>query len=628
MSAYSHHRGNSSPLPILTKARKIHKWLMALVGIQLFVWAMTGAYMVFPNIHYIHGDHLIKHTMDNLDATALKLSFNQVLNRYPTATNIRLGWLGNKAIYRFTYFNDDTQQSIQVMLDANSGISIGPLKKADISSLVPQLLAMSKVTETLIDSVVLIDANSDDYPNEIGSRGLPLWQVQLNTWNNTRLYISKYTGEVAYVRHHAWRLFDLFWRLHIMDYIGGDEPENWLLAISSIVSLCAILAGLVLLYFKMLSAIGNKHARPISCTSSTKKSIRAIAKKSHKWLALIVFIQLLLWVGSGFMLARIDHSLATGQVTKLSKPALSKISENEVKQLISISEIFEKKVHVESVHLELLMDKWVFRLQHKKGSHNYMESDFTMLDAKTGDQVLITKEIASQLALASYKKEGLAKPLKIISTSQYHFDIPELPQEQNSVWQISVNDASNTKIILNAQTGGLIAHVNNETPLRNLLFKLHFMDYANEGSFNNLFIKLFALFTLVLAFTGMYWLFELVKDKQFAIPSVFLSLFKPKKVDIKVMYSNPISDSQTEYNYTIRVNSNLTILDALAKNDITLESLCGGGGTCGKCICQLNVKTRVGSAEKELLTEEQLEQNFRLACQHRIRSAKRITIYR
>ncbi|MFT5669885.1 MAG: hypothetical protein ACI9WH_000703, partial [Glaciecola sp.] len=41
---------------------------------------------------------------------------------------------------------------------------------------------------------------------------------------------------------------------------------------------------------------------------------------------------------------------------------------------------------------------------------------------------------------------------------------------------------------------------------------------ANAGSFNNILIKLFALITFMLSCTGMYWLFELVKDKQFVIP--------------------------------------------------------------------------------------------------------------
>lgn len=628
MSVTSHSKGSPSSLLIFKKARKAHKWLMALVGVQVFIWAMTGAYMVFPNIHYIHGDHLIKHTMQNLDETIVKLSFSQVLNRYPTAKNIQLGWLGDRAIYRFTYLNKNEQLPTRVMLDATTGLGIKPLQMVDVINLVPELLLLPKTTNSLIDSVMLLDIDSTDYPSEIGRRGLPLWQVDLNSWNNTRLYISQNTGEVIYVRHHAWRLFDLFWRLHIMDYIGGDEPENWLLAISSVISLCAIIAGIVILYFRMLSTIRNRRASVSTTNTQTKKSLQIIIKQSHKWLALIVFIQLLLWVCSGFLLARIDHSLATGQLTKLSNKAASDIAENEAKELVNINEVLAKIEHAESIHLELLVDQWVYNVQHKKGSHDYMESDFSILDAKTGSVVLITEEIARQIALSSYNREGLNKPLSALGATFYDADIPELPQEQNPTWEIIVNDALNTKIMINAQTGDLIAHVNDKTFLRNLLFKLHFMDYANEGSFNNIFSKLFALFTLVLSFTGIYWLYELVKDKQFSIPSGLLFIARRKKVYIKVMYLAARSNGKTDANYKIKVNTNTTILDGLAQKGFKLESQCGGGGVCGKCICQLTTKISISAADKEHLTKVQLEDNFRLACQHRISAVKRIIIHR
>ncbi len=628
MTASSHSQGNPASLPIFKKARKAHKWLMALVGVQFFIWAMTGAYMVFPNIHYIHGDHLIKQTMPNLAASNVKVSFNHVLKLYPTATNVRLGWLGDRAIYRFSYVNQDTQLIAQLMLDANLGKDIRPLQLDDVVNLFPALLSATEVTESLIDSAILLDSDSDDYPTEIGSRGLPLWQIQLNTWDNTRFYISQYTGEVTYVRHHAWRLFDLFWRLHIMDYIDGDEPENWLLAITSVVSLCAILAGFLMLYFKMASALRNKQANLTSQNPSAKTPLRAMAKKSHKWLALIVFVQLSLWVGSGFLLARIDHSLATGQLTKLAKPAIAQISVIEAQQLANISVVLAKMEHVESVDLVSVLKQWVFRVQHKRGRHAYLQSDFTLLDAKTGSIVEITQEIASQLALATYNDEGLAETVKVIGAALYETDAPELPQEQNVAWQISVNDALNTKIMLNAQTGDLIAHVNDKTPLRNLLFTLHFMDYANEGSFNNAFIKLFALLTLLLSFTGMYWLFELVKNKQFVFPSGLLFLSRGKNVFITIKYVNQSSNGQTESQYEIRVNSNLTILDGLTEKGFTLKSECAGGGLCGKCICQLSTETKATTADNQQLTEEQLAQKFRLACQHRISSVKGIILHR
>jgi ferredoxin len=658
---------SASPRTTFTKARVAHKWLMALVGIQVLIWSLTGAYMVLPNIHYIHGDHIIKQTQPNLDTAAVQLSFNQVLKRYPNANNIRLGWLGEKAIYRFDYLAKDALQRSQVMLDANSGNGIRPLQLVDAITLVPQLLATSGLkdgTESLIESIVLIDIDSIDYPWEIGSKGLPLWQIELNSWDNTRLYISEYSGEVVYIRHHAWRIFDLFWRLHIMDYEGGDEPENWLLAVVSVISLLAIIAGLLMLYFKirspivavlcmlyfkllylvrytkedaslvilyfrMVSATGYRQAKVVSSASalSVNMSLRSMVMASHKWLALIVFVQLFLWVGSGFLLARIDHSLATGKLTKIPVPAASEISPTKAQQLININAILAKVEHAESVYLELLVDDFVFRVQHNKGRHDYQKSDYSIFDAKTGSRILITQETATQLALASYNTEGLAEPIEVVRAIKYKNNIPELPKEQNAAWQVGVNDALNTNIILNAQTGSVIAHVNDETPLRNLLFKLHFMDYANNGSFNNIFIKLFALLTLVLSFTGLYWLFERVKNKQFSLPTRVLGLINSQEVFITVVHPEPLSDGNTKSHHKIKVIPSRTMLDELTRKGYALESPCGGAGLCGQCICQLTINTVASAADKELLTEEMVEQKFRLACQHKMSTAKHIIVY-
>jgi uncharacterized iron-regulated membrane protein/ferredoxin len=825
MSGSANFQSNLAPHPVFKKARKVHKWLMAFCGLQILVWALTGAYMVFPNIHYIHGDHLVKSSMPNLDNSKVKLSFKQVLNRYPNASHIRLGWLGDKPVYRFNYFSQDAQKTMQVMLDAHSGLGVRPLQLVDVITLVPELLNAPNAHELKIASVRLIDKDTINFPREIGTKGLPLWQVELDTWDSTRLYISEYTGEVVYVRHHAWRLFDFFWRLHIMDYTSGDNPANWLLAISSIISLCAIFAGLMLLYFKMANAISNQRANPSTKTPWLKKSIGGKAKQSHQWIALFIFAQLILWAGSGFLLGRIDHPLASGQTTKLPQASQMTISARSATELAGIESILTSGKHVEGISFEALGEKWVYQIQHSKARHDYLKSDYSLVDANTGEPLIISESLASELALATYNSE--VQPIKaaIISAKKYASGIPALPQEQNAVWELSINDDLNTQIILHAQTGALIAHVNDKTYLRNLLFKLHFMDYANNGSFNNVFIKLFALLSLLLSFTGLYWLFTLLKDRQFALPLVWLfkpsieavptprskirtevvldqqveldawlkskpnpilqvmvpisqrraldewfasklnprltpkvevnqraeldawlaakpnprlrkkvainqqaeldawfnarvnprltpkvelnqqaeldawfttklnpvlrpkeiaqetkksakkaallaqskalaeassslpdiqspatprkkstmntwgdrwfefwswnfSISKQQELQIKVCYSVPNEHGKTETMYKIKADPRQTILDGLASYRFSLASQCGGGGVCSKCICQPSNKTRVKTADKEQLSKEQLKQNFRLGCQHKIGEVKQITLYK
>tara|TARA_R100000656_G_scaffold94217_1_gene68218 strand:- start:193 stop:333 length:141 start_codon:yes stop_codon:yes gene_type:complete len=42
------------------KWRVWHRWLSLIVGLQLVVWSISGAYMVYFDLSFIHGNHLVK----------------------------------------------------------------------------------------------------------------------------------------------------------------------------------------------------------------------------------------------------------------------------------------------------------------------------------------------------------------------------------------------------------------------------------------------------------------------------------------------------------------------------------------------------------------------------------------
>ena len=68
-----------------------------------------------------------------------------------------------------------------------------------------------------------------------------------------------------------------------------------------------------------------------------------------------------------------------------------------------------------------------------------------------------------------------------------------------------------------------------------------------------------------------------------------------------------------------RVKRGVTVHEALEETGIDLEGDCGGMGTCGKC--KIRVITAIGppdEQEEEQLTEEEIEEGFRLACRTKI----------
>jgi len=69
----------------------------------------------------------------------------------------------------------------------------------------------------------------------------------------------------------------------------------------------------------------------------------------------------------------------------------------------------------------------------------------------------------------------------------------------------------------------------------------------------------------------------------------------------------------------IKVNEGTTILEALEKVGMNINTPCGGKGICGKC--KVLVKKGIAAAatiEEELLLEEEIKKGFRLACQTKL----------
>ncbi len=73
-----------------------------------------------------------------------------------------------------------------------------------------------------------------------------VWQVSFDDRYGTRLYFDRATGRFLTARNDYWVLYDAMWRLHIMDYRGGEDFNNILLRLFTPLALLFAVAGLCL----------------------------------------------------------------------------------------------------------------------------------------------------------------------------------------------------------------------------------------------------------------------------------------------------------------------------------------------------------------------------------------------
>ena len=88
--------------------------------------------------------------------------------------------------------------------------------------------------------------------SEFRGRTLPLYRVvsENQMGEEINVYLNIYSGEILAIRSAAWRLWDLMWGFHIMDWQERKNIDNLLLKIFSILALISSLTG-ILLFFKV-----------------------------------------------------------------------------------------------------------------------------------------------------------------------------------------------------------------------------------------------------------------------------------------------------------------------------------------------------------------------------------------
>lgn len=321
-----------------------------------------------------------------------------------------------------------------------------------------------------------------------------------------------------------------------------------------------------------------------------------VNKFLHKWLSLIVGIQLMLWLATGLYFNLMDFKKASGNAHRLYFEHKGNLADFNLTPLSTLQA--DKAIEVKIVWL---LSKPYYQLIFKQGQHSYQKSESRLYDATSGKEHIFEKQQIIDIAQGSYSGGG---ELTSVELAQPPF--ADYVQQQNPMWQVNVKDELNTTIYLDAVTGQIIRHANDDSRLKDLMFKLHFMDYQATGDFNNWLIIIFAIATLVFAITGVIWLVQLYQNGMLSI--TWLS----KKKTISVTYAG--NSEATE----LILSKDTTVLAGLAQSNISLPSGCGGGGICGQCSFISKKPLKVTPSDQVRLSKSQLDAGYRLSCQHKI----------
>lgn len=225
-------------MKVLKLSTQLHKWIALVVGLQVLFWVGGGLVMTAIPIETVRGEHrAVELTPGPLELGALP-ALGEIVRRAgvaPVQAELH-------STPRGPAWTLKPAAGEPVIVSAATGRPFGPMSAAEVSAFAKRAYK----GEAGVSGAVLLTTA----PEETGRTG-PLWRVDFADREKTSFYLSPATGEVVTRRSGVWRIFDFFWRLHVMDWNDGEDFNHPLIIITTALTLSIVVSGFILLWIRL-----------------------------------------------------------------------------------------------------------------------------------------------------------------------------------------------------------------------------------------------------------------------------------------------------------------------------------------------------------------------------------------
>lgn len=217
------------------------------------------------------------------------------------------------------------------------------------------------------------------------------------------------------------------------------------------------------------------------------------SRLAHKWLALIVGIQLLLWAVSGFYMVVVDLDFIHGDpLVRNLKPALDVSS-----PFVPIDSLRRDRADIRAIRLRALPDDGVAVYEV------ITAGGIELVDARTGRTISpLPEKRAIELARAYYAGTGDVLRATLIASEA---DRPgELQSRSLPSWRVDFDDWLETSLYVHAQSGALATRRHRFWRWFDFMWSLHIMDYRERTDVNNWLLLSASVLGTIAAISGLW----------------------------------------------------------------------------------------------------------------------------
>ena len=230
----------------------------------------------------------------------------------------------------------------------------------------------------------------------------------------------------------------------------------------------------------------------------------ALARTTHKWLALIIAIQAVFWTLSGLYMSAVHIDIIHGdRLVKAVAPQPLALA-----GLVEPAHLAHMAPGLKSLRLERQLGQPVYIVETSAGR--------ALLDARTGRTLspLGEADIRAR-ARALYAGKGDIVSLKLLTKAPGEIKSRPVP-----IWRAEFQGAWRPTLYMSPQTGELVAKRHDLWRTYDFVWMFHIMDYENRTDVNNILLRVATWMALVTSLTGAWLLLYSFRRRRRARRSV------------------------------------------------------------------------------------------------------------
>jgi uncharacterized iron-regulated membrane protein len=226
-----------------------------------------------------------------------------------------------------------------------------------------------------------------------------------------------------------------------------------------------------------------------------------VVRRTHKWLALLVGVQVVLWTLTGFYMVVVHIDIIHGDHLVRSQP----IRPIDPSGLAVPSRIVSAAPGASELRLQRLFDRPVWRAETPAGPR--------LFDARTGEGMPdLTEAEIRALARRIYAGDGEIVSARLLTQAPL-----EVQSRKPPFWQVEFAGWNRPTLYLSPWTGELISRRHALWRAFDFAWMLHIMDYDDRTNVNNPLLRVATWSAFAMAVSGawlLFWSFPRRKRKK------------------------------------------------------------------------------------------------------------------